>query len=119
MARKSKTEIIALAEEAQAGRSDIWQKVIDDAKAGVGRALEYLRSCVDPEPEPEPEPEPPFKGWRCERCGKRLPKSGLVWRHRYNNWKGRGKETSGLYCDPCGRRREMGFDEYQFLTSWR
>lgn len=105
--RMSRAEVITLAEEALArGDSDVWQKVVDNAKAGNKRALEYLRGNY----EQEPEPEPPFIGWRCERCGRRLPTGGLVWKGRQRKWRARGKETSGYYCDGCANARESGMD---------
>lgn len=104
MKRMSKSDIIAAAEaDLAAGGLYIWQKVIDDAKAGNRAALEYLRGSY------EPEPEPPFVGWFCERCGRKLPRSGLVWKGRFRYWKASGKETSGYYCDPCADSREMGW----------
>ncbi len=109
MARISKAEVIALAEDALArGDRDIWRKVIDDARAGNSRALNYLREGLAP----VEEPQPPFLGWKCVRCGRKLPKTGYVWKHRWHKWKTNGKDTSGLYCDRCADCREMGIDEY-------
>ncbi len=50
------------------------------------------------------------KGWRCGRCGSRLPRTGFVWKSRYRKWKSRDKEYSGYYCDPCADARESGMD---------
>ena len=50
------------------------------------------------------------KGWKCEKCGRKLPKTGFVWKSRYRAWKSRKREYSGYYCDPCADRRETGMD---------
>jgi len=49
-------------------------------------------------------------GWKCERCGKALPKTGYVWKSRYQKWQAKHKATSGYYCDPCADAREQGMD---------
>lgn len=108
MARMPKAEVVALAEaDLVQGGEHVWRKVIDDAKAGNRGALDYLRGSYEPEPELE---QPPFIGWRCERCGRQLPKTGYVWKYRWHNWKASGKETSGYYCDGCADAREAGGD---------
>ena len=50
------------------------------------------------------------KVWKCERCGKPLPKTGHVWKWRYQKWQAKHKATSGYYCDPCADSREQGME---------
>jgi len=49
-------------------------------------------------------------GWKCENCGKALPKTGYVWKSRYQKWQAKHKATSGYYCDRCADSREQGMD---------
>ena len=52
---------------------------------------------------------PKIKGkWKCERCGKALPKTGYVWKWRYQKWD--NSKNSGYYCDNCADAREQGRD---------
>ena len=51
-----------------------------------------------------------YKGWKCEKCGRKLPRSGFVWKSRYQKWKSRQRAHSGYLCDRCADAREMGMD---------
>ena len=76
---------------------------MDDKSQQFYAALDYLEKYLE---KAAPKATPRGK-WQCERCGKRLPKTGYVWHRRHQNWHGK---TSGYYCDMCADAREGGLD---------
>lgn len=53
--------------------------------------------------------------WKCGRCGRNLPKKGIIWQRRLksfllNNRLQDNPTSSGYYCDPCADDRENGID---------
>jgi len=42
-----------------------------------------------------------MKKWKCEECGDKLPKRGLVWAKRFKDWLDSKRKSSGFYCDVC------------------
>ncbi len=51
-----------------------------------------------------------IKMWVCEHCRSPLPRGGEIWSYRFRRWYSSSKIDSGLYCDPCADKREMGGD---------
>ena len=98
---------------------ELWPKTID-VKGEFVRVGEtgsaYIRSGYLLLPA-EPAPVPTVSGWKCERCGKALPKTAYVWQARYQKWCNKTNDTydwtrltSGYYCDPCADSREQGVE---------
>ena len=51
--------------------------------------------------------------WKCDKCGKKLPRKGIIWAGRFNQsreFRAERNEISGYLCDSCARAQEEGCD---------
>ena len=51
--------------------------------------------------------------WKCDKCGKKLPRRGIIWAGRFNQsreFRAERNEISGYLCDSCARAQEEGWD---------
>ena len=51
--------------------------------------------------------------WQCDKCGRKLPRRGIIWAGRFNQsreFRAERNEISGYLCDSCANNREEGWE---------
>lgn len=59
--------------------------------------------------------------WKCEGCGKFLPRNGFLWENRFRQFADRcNADTKGSewYCDVCADAREATLDAEERVLGW-